>query len=330
MSQLVLGLDSSCYTTSLAAVDLQGQPVTNLRKLLPVEMGQRGLRQSDAVFIHIRQYQELLEAFRKARNVDDRILAICASSRPRMQEDSYMPVFQVGDTLGQGMAAALGVPFFTTGHQQGHVAAALYGTSIDAESDFLALHLSGGTTEMLSVRNGDMTLIGGSADLHAGQLVDRCGVMLGLPFPSGPYLEQLAVNGRSEARLPASFDRNDRCYCHFSGAENGLRKLNENGLSREDQACEVYDLLARTVAGIVLAGVRKTGIHEVLMAGGVASSFLFRQMVTARIRKADRSLMPVFGKAEYSGDNAVGVALIGLKQLKQQEEHSDGSTDSGR
>lgn len=320
MRQVVVGLDTSCYTTSAAAVTADGQVVASCRRLLPVKLGERGLRQSEGVFIHVRQLPERLEELREFIRGDE-IVAVCASSRPRDEEESYMPVFQVGDAQARGLAAMLGVPYFSSTHQRGHVAAAMVDSGI-APGDLLAVHLSGGTTELLSLRGEALTLLGGTLDLHAGQVVDRVGVALGLPFPAGPHLEKLALQGHAEARLPVSMAEGG-LRCHLSGAESQAQRWIASGaLSMEDIAMEVYDLLARTVARLILAGAAKTGIRQVLIAGGVASSALFRRLVTERIRKSDRGLRVCFGKPEYSGDNAVGAALIGARKYRQMMENA--------
>ncbi len=317
MKRVIIGFDTSCYTTSVAAVTVEGEVIASCRKLLPVKLGDRGLRQSEAVFTHVRQLPERLEEL--APHIRDcRIAAVCASARPRDEADSYMPVFHAGDAQARGLAAMLGVPCFSTTHQRGHIAAAMVDSGV-LDGDLLAVHLSGGTTEMLAMVGEELTLLGGTLDLHAGQVVDRTGVALGLPFPAGPHLEKLAVQGRAEARLTMT-TRDGGLYCHFSGAETQVQRWIKSGeLSREDIAREVYDLLARTVARMVCAGAEKTGIRQVLIAGGVSSSALFRELVTDRIRKRDRGLRVCFGKPEYSGDNAVGAALIGAEMLRKTE-----------
>lgn len=316
MSRIVIGLDTSCYTTSAAAVTVDGRVLASCRKLLPVKAGERGLRQSEAVFIHVRQLPERLEELAKATQ-GHQIVAVCASRQPRDEEESYMPVFQVGDAQARGLAAMLGVPCFASTHQRGHVAAAMVDSGA-TPGDVLAVHLSGGTTELLSLRGDELKLLGGTLDLHAGQLVDRVGVALGLPFPAGPHLEKLAVCGESAALLPANMADGD-LHCHFSGAETQVQRwIRQSTLPRENIAREVYDLLARTVSRMILAGAAQTGIRQVLIAGGVASSALFRQMVTERIHKKDRTFRVCFGKPEYSGDNAVGVALIGARKYREK------------
>ncbi len=304
---VIIGLDTSCYTTSCAAVSSEGDVIASCRKLLPVKEGERGLRQSDAVFIHVKQIPEVIEELGKA--VHEQVAAVCASARPRDDETSYMPVFQVGEAHARALAAMLGCPCFFSTHQRGHLAAAKIDSGLK-EGPFLFLHLSGGTTELLSMQNQELSLLGGTRDLHAGQLVDRIGVKLGLPFPSGPYLEEMAKDCEPRAAIPASFEIGD-LYCHLSGAETKACQLLERGMPPSQVAAEIYDVLARTVARLALAGRRATGIRQVLMAGGVASSALFRKMVVHRIHKQEPEFHVCFGKPEYSGDNAVGIAMIG-------------------
>ena len=328
MTAAVIGLDTSNYRTSAAAVSLTGDILLNLRELLPVSAGERGLRQSEAVFAHLKQLSAMEGMIRDAGNGLE-IAAVAASVSPRDGETSYMPVFQVGTSFGRMMAAMLGVPFFATTHQRGHLAAALAGTTLEQEKEMLALHLSGGTTDLLQIRDGCPEQIGGSLDLHAGQLVDRVGVAMGLPFPAGPELEMLAREGKSRGLLGCSMCGKD-LQCHFSGAEAQVsRWLKAGEMKREDVAREVYDLLARTITRMAAAGIRKTGICHMLITGGVASSALFREMLNARMR---RSGIPevVYGRQELSGDNAVGVALIGLKRLKKEILHGNQDNEQER
>ena len=310
---VVIGFDTSNYRTSVAAVTLDGEILVNHRELLPVSDGERGLRQSDAVFAHIRQLRNSEAVLRKALGGAE-IVAAAASTKPRDGEESYMPVFQAGYTAGSLLAASLDVPFFGTTHQRGHLAAALHGTRLENEERLLAIHLSGGTTDLLLIDGDRLEQIGGSADLHAGQLVDRAGVAMGFGFPSGEELEALAVKGQSEGRLGCSLEKGD-LICHLSGAETQVQKwIREGSVSREDTAREIYELLARTLVIMLKAGAEKTRIRHALITGGVAASALLRGLLEERRVKTRGCPEIVFGRPEMSGDNAVGVALIGRKQ----------------
>ncbi len=313
MSITVLGLDTSNYRTSAALVDEEGNVLLNYRELLPVPPGERGLRQNEAVFTHLRQLNGAADALREAAK--GTIAAVAASLSPRDGSESYMPVFMAGASFGRLTAAALGVPFIGTTHQRGHLAAAAAGTDLEKAGEYLALHLSGGTTDLLEVREESVTQIGGSLDLHAGQLVDRAGVAMGLAFPAGPELEKMAESGTSSGLLGCSMSKGD-LFCHFSGAESQVQRwIADRTIPPENIAKEIYDLLARTVSRMICAGAEKSGFRQALVTGGVASSPLFRQMLVRRIRARHQAPHIVFGQPELSGDNAVGVALIGLRKV---------------
>ncbi len=315
---VTLGIDTSCYTTSVA-VACGGEIIAFERKLLPVPAGERGLRQSEAVFAHIKQLPSLLEDALSAAGVSPD--CICVSASPRDGGDSYMPVFAAGESFARCAAAVSGVPLYRTTHQRGHIRAAMIGTPVRPDEAFLAVHLSGGTTDVLLRRpDGSVSLIGTSLDLHAGQLVDRIGVRMGMPFPAGRYLEEAAVAARSapKALLKVSMDGAD---CHLSGCETALVRLMENGLGREEAAAEVYSVLCRTVLRMLLAAREKTGIGRCLIAGGVASSRLLREMILERCRRRGLGLEIHFGRPEYSSDNAAGVALLGEEMHTGGEKH---------
>ena len=216
-----------------------------------------------------------------------------------------------------GVAALLGVPCFASNHQRGHLEAAMVDSGAEPGA-LLALHLSGGTTELLAYDGERITLLGGSLDLHAGQLVDRVGVALGLPFPAGPHLEELAVRGTSQARIPVSMEQGG-LYCHLSGAETQLQRwITAGEMPAEHIAREAYDLLARTVARLLDGACRRTGARQALVVGGVASSALLRRLVGDRLSRLRSPVRVLYGQAQYSADNAAGVASIGMRRYLEE------------
>lgn len=302
---LYLGIDTSCYTTSVACVDEKGI-VYEKRTVLSVKLGQRGLRQSEGLFQHVRNLESLLPAM--VASLDrSKIRGIGVSSRPRPEADSYMPVFLAGRMAAVSLGAGMGLEPYHTSHQQGHVRAALQGNEeLLKHLPILGMHISGGTTEIFTVGEGlSIRLLGGTEDLHAGQLVDRLGVAMGLPFPAGPCLEEAArAAGATNIKLPASV-RGVRCS--FSGVETAARSLLGKAQMGE-LALAVYDCLARTFAKLMVQAGDKTGLNRVLLAGGVASSGLLREMLQERLEKSNMYLY--FGDPALSTDNAVGVALL--------------------
>ncbi|MBQ6857917.1 MAG: O-sialoglycoprotein endopeptidase [Clostridia bacterium] len=312
----VLGIDTSCYTTSAALVSESGELIASACRLLTVEEGGRGLMQSQGLFQHVKNLPDMIAGVME-KAPDVRLAAICASTRPRPAEDSYMPVFRAGESQARAAAALLCVPFYPVSHQEGHVRAAMVDSGINPEKPFLALHLSGGTTEILLCDHGGITLLGGSLDLHAGQLVDRTGVYMHLPFPAGPSLEKLAMTGHAaggaKGLIGVSIKGVD---CNMAGAENKVvRWLKEGRMTQEEIAVEVFDFLCRTIERVIENACEQTGCRQALLAGGVASSTLLREMLNVRAKKRRLACRLHYARPELSGDNAVGVALLGLEQL---------------
>ena len=309
----VLGIDTSCYTTSAALVSVEGELLGSARRLLTVGVGERGLQQSQGLFQHVKNLPDMIGQVMQGA---PQICAVCASVRPRPAEESYMPVFRAGESQARAAAALLRVPFYPVSHQEGHVRAAMVDAGIDAGRPFLALHLSGGTTEILLADQGRLTLLGGSLDLHAGQLVDRTGVRMGLGFPAGPALEKLAMQAAPQGLLGVSIKGTS---CNLAGAENKIERwLAQGELSREQIAAEVFDFLCRTIERMIENACEATGARQALLAGGVASSTLLRSMLNVRAKKRRLNCRLHYAHPELSGDNAVGVALLGAERYAAQ------------
>ncbi len=321
MTQVILGFDTSCYQTSCAMVSLDGVLLAESRKMLVVPDHERGLRQSEAVFQHIKQLPDVLEAcIGHIKGFE--IIAVCASSQPVPQPGSYMPVFHVGVSYARVIAATHQVPFFLTSHQEGHFTAA--GLAVERlPEDHLAVHLSGGTTEIVRVRFDGYTSIGKTLDISAGQLLDRVGVKMGYPFPAGASMEKLALGQPVTSRYPAIV--NDASVS-FSGTETAaLRDLDEEQLSHASIAAELFDAIARSVSKMIIQAAEQTQVYDVLVTGGVASSKLLRAALDERLAKRANRIKTYYGLQAYAGDNAVGVALIGCNKyiLHKENDHGD-------
>ncbi len=300
---LFLGIDTSNYTTSVALVHESGSILCNERMLLPVAEGARGLRQSDAVFAHVKQLPLLLTKAAQAAEGAP-IRAVGFSARPRDVEGSYMPCFLVGQTAAQSAAMAAGVPCFDFSHQAGHVEAAAVGSGLPPEqkNHFLAFHISGGTTELLEVADGQITCIGGSRDLHAGQLIDRIGVRLGLPFPAGGALEALAENAEKEA-VPRLKICTDGLFCSLSGLENQVIRLLEQGVSPSVAAAATLRAIGDTLTALTASARNRFRSLSIVYAGGVMRN----QALRIRLQSSGESY---FAPPNLSSDNAVGIALL--------------------
>lgn len=298
-----LGLDTSNYTTSAAVFDgAQGQ---NCSRLLGVAPGQLGLRQSDALFAHTKQLPEQVAALFDAVGHGEAITAVGASTRPRAVEGSYMPCFLAGQTLGQCIASVLDVPFYAFSHQQGHIAAALWsaGRMELMHQPHLAWHLSGGTTELLLVttdgKNVRAEKIGGTSDISAGQLIDRTGQLLGVPFPSGKGIDALSCGSDKKDCFKV---KTAELTFSLSGAENKVRQYRDSGASGEETARYALLTVIHAITAVTRDALKQYPGFPVVFSGGVSGNSLLRE----RCREFDAA----FAEPLFSSDNALGVAIL--------------------
>ncbi len=299
-----LGIDTSNYTTSVCLYDDACGEVVSRRKLLPVREGELGLRQSDAVFHHVQQLPELFES--ALDGFDGDIRAIGVSYAPRTAEGSYMPCFTVGVTAARVLSSALRVPVYKFSHQQGHIAAALYSVGrLDLlDKKHIAFHVSGGTTEALTVNGTDgfvtTEITAQTLDLNAGQLIDRIGVMLGLSFPCGRELEKLALSCTEKVTAKATLKGLDCC---LSGGQNIAERYLKEGRSREYIARFAMEFVSAAICGMSERIRESCGDLPFVYAGGVMSDSIIRDRLQS-------SFDCVFAKPEFSSDNAAGTAVL--------------------
>jgi len=307
---MILGIDTSNYTTSIALFD--GTDIICKRHLLPVKEGYRGLRQSDALFNHIKQLPELFEdIYFGDKNID----AVSVSTSPRNTEGSYMPVFLAGENLGRSIASILNVPLYRFSHQEGHIMAGLYSAnSYELLSrPFISVHLSGGTTEILytNYNNGrfETEIIGKTLDISVGQLIDRVGVDLGFLFPCGKEVDALSTQSKNPILLPVSVKSAD---INFSGAETKCKEFYKV-CDKSDICKGILLCIAKSLTKSINYCLNQYKTDSVLYVGGVASNTFLREYLKEYINAES-----VFASTELSTDNAVGTAILGY--LKKQSE----------
>lgn len=310
----VLGIDTSNYTTSVAAVDLEGNFLDQKRKLLEVPLGERGLRQSEALFAHLKIIDSLLADLDKPTS---KLVALSVSERPRAKEDSYMPVFLVGLQFGRVLSQMMQIPLFLFSHQEGHLESAVYSGKFKPERPFLSLHLSGGTTELLLVEKTGAhykeEIIAHTQDLSAGQFVDRVGVALGLKFPAGPALESLALNSQNILVIPSFFKEGK---ASFSGAETAALRHIRQGVNYSDVARATENCVAKTIEKMLIWGMKESKIKEVLLMGGVMANSHIRSCLEKRLTHPAVGAKLKFASPALSSDNAVGIARLGAEAYR--------------
>lgn len=300
-----LGIDTSNYTTSVALYNDETNEVISKKKLLPVKSGEKGIRQSDAVFHHTVQLPDLIKDL--FRDFHCEIKAIGVSVKPCNEEGSYMPCFLVGIAVARSLSTSMKVPLYEFSHQDGHIAAALYSADkMDfINKDFLAFHISGGTSQALLVRPNEQYFytekVSDSLDLKAGQAVDRVGVMLGLDFPCGPELEKLAINSNKPLMKIKVFRRDGNFS--LSGVENKCKKMLTDGESIEDISMYCLSYIYSALDDTVSELTANYGNLPIVFSGGVMSNKIIRT-------ELQKKYTSYFAEPQFSADNACGVAAL--------------------
>ena len=309
-NKFVIAFDTSNYTTSCSVIDLNGDVVKNIKLLLPVDSGERGLRQSEALFHHVNRLPGLLDEIRGLGE----FVAVGYSKAPRDVDGSYMPCFLAGKCAATVASSVLNVPLYSFSHQNGHIMAALYSANkLDLIGEtFYAFHVSGGTTEILKVTPDSentfrVELVGGTLDLNAGQVIDRIGVKLGLNFPCGAELERLALEYDDK---PDDFKISVKgTNCNLSGLENKATALFESYGDKRRVALFVLNAVGKTLKKLSENLLEEHGKHPIVYAGGVMSCSIIKNML---------SKYGSFAKPEFSSDNASGCALLTLRSYLKE------------
>ena len=310
-NKVFVGIDTSNYTTSCAICDLNGFVLENYKALLPVKNGENGLRQSDAVFAHVKNF-EIIANYIKQKHAEYEIVAVGYSAYPRDCKDSYMPCFLVGKAVAEMICSLYNIDIFKFSHQMGHVQAAIYSAGLDTSDDFLAFHVSGGTTEVLHVLPCENTYkigqIGGTIDLNAGQAIDRIGVKMGLQFPCGRAMESLAL--QNTEKIPSFNVCVNEYECNLSGLENLAENLFVKTSNPSLVSAFVFEFISKTLIKIATNLRNKYPNKAIVFAGGVMSNSIIQKKLSNSFENV------YFAKPEFSADNAAGIAILTLKEYK--------------
>ncbi len=303
---ITLGIDTSNYATSISVIDNdKNEILLNKKVFLPIKEGQTGLRQQEAVFSHIKTLTEVLnsEDFSKWD-----ISCIGVSTKPTRDEASYMPCFLVGKLVAYAFAASKNIKVVELSHQINHIYSCLFDLNLDNlyTDECVFLHVSGGTSDILYVKNGEVVkTIGKSQDLYAGQAIDRLGVKLGYPFPSGVYISRLASDCDENIQIKTNVKGYD---FNLSGLENKCNQLLSEGKSKEYVCKFCLSFIASTFLNVIKNIKSEYKDTPIICVGGVMSSSVIRKIM----RDEDDSIL--FCKEVFSSDNAIGAARKAYKE----------------
>ena len=308
-NQIIIGIDTSAYTTSVAAINQNGEVLLDIKRVLNVPHGMRGLRQSDARVQHHQNLNKIISTLSNQVSLTD-VCGVAVSDKPRPVIGSYMPVFMDGVEKGAQLANQLGVPIYYFSHQEGHIEAIKHFSSQAKAEKVLCFHLSGGTSELLLVNQSKIQIIGGSKDISFGQVIDRVGVRLGMSFPAGCQMDQMAFEKKSNTSwLKPIFI--EGLQFNLSGIESQCQRRIDEGIIGEVLVSELFQRIAKCLSQVCDLACRQEQIQHIIMAGGVSGSKTVQDYLSQYLKHAQ----PIYGA--YSSDNAVGIALLGGKKLWQ-------------
>ncbi|MBQ9016425.1 MAG: hypothetical protein IJ109_09990 [Firmicutes bacterium] len=349
--EYILGIDTSNYKTSVAVLS-RDHIECDIRKFLDVKQGERGLRQSEALFQHVKNLPELFETacneFSREGNLREDIRGIAFSSKPRPQEGSYMPCFLAGESFARSLGAVLNVPVIGFSHQEGHIQAIKSYTEMASMDEFLACHFSGGTCEVLRIRSRDydpsnlirgshfqwvrgegafydVEIIGGSRDISFGQVLDRAGVAMGFSFPAGAQMDEIALRTRKSTNMltPIKVTGGE---INLSGIDTQIKNklsslsmtrsiINVDQQVRDELIREIFVRISDCLTELLKQASRRSGLKDIIMSGGVSSSRFIRSYVSDRLEEEDIIVYFDDNENDLATDNAVGTALLGGKLL---------------
>ena len=318
---IVLGIETSCDETSAAVVD-DGVVKSNVISSQLVHAKYGGVVPELASRAHQRLIIEVVdEALRNAGVTKHQIKGIAATQGPGL-----VGALLGGLNFGKALAYGLGVPFVGVNHMEGH----LYSNMLLAEKPaypFVSLIVSGGHTMLVVVNTlFEHRLLGQTRDDAAGEAFDKVAKMLGLGYPGGPVIDQLAKKGNSRAvKFPRTYLEEGSYDFSFSGIKTSvLYYLRNNGLQGPGAMSEqrLADICASFQMAVVEVLVDKTmaaanefGIRDVTMAGGVSANSLLQSMMKqACDRESRRMFHPPL---EYCMDNGAMIACVGSLKLQR-------------
>lgn len=311
MSKLFLGIDTSCYTTSLCLMDENLCILSDERMILKVKEGSKGLRQNEMIFQHINNLSELYDQIARSYDVKQ-VSAVAVTNKPRNVVGSYMPAFLSGVNFAKTISITLGVPLYFLSHQEAHVYGSFLGSGLNLDLKSISIHMSGGTTEILRTSYNDheidCEIIGGTLDISFGQLIDRIGVHRGLSFPAGNLMNQYAVY--SNIKSPKV--KTDG-YFNLSGLENFYKKMDhiKDG--------ELYYSLFNTVGVVLLDSIvalqSKYGLNNIILAGGVASNTIIKEILVNNLSNQD--IICHVPDPKFCSDSGIGASYYALLKDSQ-------------
>jgi len=315
----VLGIETSCDETGIAVYDSDaGLLADGLYSQVDIHAKYGGVIPELASRDHIRKTLPLVKQVLAQAGIDQSELdAIAYTSGPGL-----VGALLVGASIGRALAMGLGIPAIGVHHMEGHLLAPML--EPDPPSfPFVALLVSGGHTQLVRVDGiGKYEMLGESLDDAAGEAFDKVGKMLGLPYPGGPHVAKLALQGESgRFEFPRPMTNRPGLDFSFSGLKTFVRNTianhtADNGLE-EQTAADIAKAFEEAVVGTMAIKCRRamehTGLETLIIAGGVSANVQLREVLESTMAKINGRLY--YAQFKFCTDNGAMIAYTGCQRL---------------
>ncbi len=316
---LILGIESSCDETGIALYDTQGDGrlLTHaLHSQIAMHQEYGGVVPELASRDHIQRTVPLLRKVLSdsGRSLDE-LDAVAYTQGPGLAG-----ALLVGAAFAEGLAIALGIPAIPVHHLEGHLLSPLLSRSPPA-FPFVALLVSGGHSQLMKVAGvGRYQLLGETLDDAAGEAFDKTAKLLGLPYPGGPALSELAADGRPDVcRFPRPMLHSGDLNFSFSGLKTAVltfvREIGEpDSQQRADIARGFQDAIVEVLVKKAMRAVKGSGLKQLVVAGGVGANRELRRQLDERAARAKITVF--YPEFEFCTDNGAMIALVGALRFE--------------
>ena len=317
---IVLGIETSCDETGVALYDSErGLLADCLYSQIEIHAQYGGVIPELASRDHVRKTVPLIkEVIAKAGIEQSDIGGVAYTAGPGL-----VGALLVGASIGRSLGMGWDVPTIGVHHMEGHLLAPM----LEDEPPvfpFVALLVSGGHTQLVEVEGiGRYVLLGESLDDAAGEAFDKVGKMLGLPYPGGPHVAKLAVEGESgKFTFPRPMTNRPGLDFSFSGLKTAVRTAiaketgtegTLNDRQRADIARGFEEAVVATLAIKCGRALAHTGMHTLIIAGGVSANLQLREVLEKTVAKFDAKLF--YAKPRFCTDNGAMIAYAGCQRL---------------
>jgi len=319
----ILGIESSCDDTS-ASVLCDGKVLSNLIANQEIHKSFGGVVPELASRAHQQNIIPVVNQAILNANIDKNQLNAIAYTRGPGLLGSLL----VGSSFSKSLSMGLNVPLIEVNHMQAHLLAHFIEDCGDEKTTFpfIGVTISGGHTQIVFVKNYfDMEIIGETLDDAIGETFDKCGKMLGLPYPAGPHIDKHSKIGNPN-KFKFTKPRVGGLNYSFSGLKTGFMRYiqkeknnNDNFISTElENLCASLQLtIVEILYEKIILAIKQTGINRVVFGGGVScNSGIIEKFKQNENIENYKSYFPKF---EYTTDNAAMIAMVGYLKYKNND-----------